>query len=246
MKKTTATTSIAPELLAAQFAKALPTTLRSVILFGSATTGEFVPYWSNYNLLVVCASLGLDELRALAPAAAAWARAGNPAPLLFTVAELTASRDAFPIELLDMQQSRRILWGDDLLADMRIERNHLRVQIERELKGKLLALRGRYLECTDHPAAVDELMLRSTPTFLVLFRAVLRLHEQSVPITKLAALAALAQHIAFDVRPFEQLDAHRRLPPAERGRPSGVAFDQYLRAIETVVRSLDPRPATQS
>ena len=38
-----------------------------------------------------------------------------------------------------------MLFGDDPLADLTIRHEHLRLQLERELKGKLLALRERYL-----------------------------------------------------------------------------------------------------
>ena len=156
------------------------------------------------------------------PTIVAWNRAGHPTPLLFTPEGLDSSTDAFPIELLDIQQSRRVLWGADLLASMRVHAEHLRLQIERELTGKLLSLRSRYLLAEGKPEAVTELMLRSLSTILVLFRAVLRLYQSDVPPKKLDALHALRTHVDFDVEPFERLFEMKQRPCQCAGQAGGL------------------------
>jgi predicted nucleotidyltransferase len=231
-------TPITPEQLAKQLADALPDQLRSVVLYGSAAAGDFVPGASNYNLLVVVESLTVAELDRLAPTIAAWIRAGNPQPLLFTPHQLSASRDAFPIELLDIRQSRRVLWGEDSLADMVVKPGDLRLQVERELTGKLLKLRARYLQAAGNSEAVAQLMLQSLSTFLVLFRAALRVYEDSAPERKLDALRGLAQHIEFDIRPFERLFELKELATHPPGAVVDVSFVDYLHAIECVAQAI--------
>ena len=121
--------------------------------------------------------------------------------------------------MLDIQQSRRVLVGPDLLADMRIEPLHLRLAVERELTGKLLSLRGKFAVVADRPRPVQDLMLGSLSTFLVLFRAALRLYQESVPDIKLDALHALAQAYPFDTAPFERLFEAKQLSPSGRRVP---------------------------
>ena len=58
----------------------------------------------------------------------------------FRPQELAESADVFPIELLDMQQSRKVLFGADLLADMTIDMRDYRMQLERDLKTRYLLL----------------------------------------------------------------------------------------------------------
>jgi hypothetical protein len=231
-----------PEQLVEQLAVALPQHLKCVVLYGSAAAGDFVPGASNYNLLVIVDPLGVAELDALSPSIVSWSRCGNPTPLFFTQHQLAESIDAFPIELLDIWQSRRILWGPDLLADMPVEPAHLRWQVERELTGKLLKLRGRYLLTKGRPDAVMELMLRSLSTFLVLFRAALRLYQNTVPDVKLDALHALAKHIPFDVQPFEQLFEFKQRTGGARRKAPDVSFVSYLTAIERVANAVDGQP----
>ncbi|HEY4233580.1 MAG TPA: hypothetical protein VGM76_09140 [Lacipirellulaceae bacterium] len=230
--------AITPEQLAKWLSELLRDRLKSVLLYGSAAAGDFVEGASNYNLLVIADPLGEAELKAVAAPVAAWDRAGHPAPMLFTPEQLKSSLDAFPIEMLDIQQSRRVLFGADALAGMQIEPIHLRLAVERELTGKLLSLRGKYALAAENPRAVQDLMLGSLSTILVLFRAALRLYQDEVPDTKLEAMRELAKHIPFDPQPFERLFAAKR-ESAKRGGEAPVSFSAYLAAIERVVAAIN-------
>jgi hypothetical protein len=231
--------AMTPEQLAKWLGEVLRERLQCVMLYGSAAAGDFVEGESNFNLLVVVEPLGVPELKTMGPPLAAWDRAGHVLPKIFATEQLATSLDAFPIEMLDIQQSRQVLFGTDLLAALRIEPVHLRLAVERELTGKLLSLRAKYAVAADRPAAVRELMLGSLSTFLVLFRAALRLFEREVPEVKLEALRALAKHISFDTRPFEQLSELKQLSPAARRGAAEVSFAAYLGAIEGVVREIN-------
>jgi hypothetical protein len=231
-----------PKQLAEQLAAALPQQLKCVVLYGSAAAGDFIEGASNYNVLAVAEPLGIDQLNELSLPIVAWNRAGHATPLFFTPQQLTDSMNAFPIELLDIQQSRRILWGVDLLADLRVEHANLRRQVQRELNGKLLRLRSRYLLSAGHPKAVSELALRSLSTFLVLFRATLRLHQDTVPDTKLDALRDLAKHISFDPGPFEKLFEFKQHTNKRSGKLPDVSFASYLAAIECVAEAVNRQP----
>ena len=228
-----------PEELVEQLEKAIPGRLCSAVLYGSAAAGDFVPGTSNYNVLLVLDRLGVAELDALSKPALQWAKAGNRPPLLFTRSQLKASADVFPIELLDIRQSHRVLFGEDPLADITIQHEHLRLQLERELKGNLLALRERYLLTGGKPKLVAELLTSSVAGFLVLFRAALRLFQEDVPAHKIDALRLLAQHIPFDPQPLLEIDAlkHRRRKPREVA-PQAL-FESYLTTIEQVAEAVD-------
>ncbi len=227
------------EQLVEQLKQALPTGLRSVVLYGSAAAGDFVPGTSNYNVLVVADRLDMTELNALSKPATQWTRAGHRPPLLFTPAQLEASVDVFPIELLDVQQSHRVLFGEDPLVNIVVNHEHLRLQLERELKGKLLALRERYLLTGGRPRHVVRLLTASLPGFLVLFRAAVRLFRDEIPAGKLAALDALTEYIPFDPGPFTEVyDLKHRRPKVRETAPQAL-FESYLKTIERVVEAID-------
>lgn len=220
---------------------ALPQTLRSIVLFGSAVTGDFVASASRYDLLIVVERLGFGELEALRDSFRQWTRAGHPTPLLLTVEEVRHSTDAFAIEWLDLLQARRVLAGGDPLGGMTIDPAHLRLHLERELKGKLLALREEYVLAQGRRQQTTDLMIHSLSTFLVLSRAALRLYQGEVPAAKLDALRALASHISLDPQPFLVVAAlkegKRRLDAAATQR----LFQDYLSAVEAIVSAVDRR-----
>lgn len=239
-----------PEQFTERLKSALPAGLRSVVLYGSAAAGDFVPGRSTYNVLVVADRLGMAELDALASPVAEWTRQGNEPPLLFTADELKNSADTFPIELADIRQSRKTLLGEDLIAGIDFKQENLRLQLERELKGKLLSLRRHYLHTQGDSDRIVALMKKSLSTFLVLFRAGLRLFQPEVPAVKLDALAELAKHISFDPQPFRAV--HELAAPGQGpGKPPGdrharVLFTDYLGAVEKLVDAIDRHILTKT
>ena len=227
------------EQLVAALQQVMGPNLKSVVLYGSAAAGDFVPGLSGNDVLIIAERLGSPELAALSGTLVEWERAGNPLPQLFTAQELNAAADVFPIELLDMQQSRRVLFGPDPLAELKIDMQHYRGQLERELKVRFQLLRRRYVACSDNDERLAHLMIASVSTFLVLLRAALRLYNEPAPAEKADALGPLAKHVAYDPQPIRAVSELRtqknRLSPGELKR----LFGQYLQSIEQVVHSVD-------
>src|SRR5260370_18492741 len=99
------------------------------ILFASAARGDFKEGHSDLNVLCVLRSVAARELARVTPVVHWWCQDQyEPAPLFFTPDELRQSADVFSIELLDMQHSRRVLYGADCIADIDIPLNLARVQ----------------------------------------------------------------------------------------------------------------------
>lgn len=228
-----------PEQLVEALQKAIGPNLKGVVLYGSAVVGDFVPGVSGHDVLIIAEQLGASELTTLSAPLMRWEHAGNPLPQLFTPQELANSTDVFPIELLDMRQSRRVLFGPDPLGGLKIDMHDYRVQLERELKTRLLLLRRRSLACLGDEERVAGLMVASISTFLVLLRAVLRLYNDSAPMEKVNALDQLARHMKFDPQPFHAvLDLKRRQVRPADGEMASL-FGQYLTSIEQVVQNVD-------
>jgi len=230
---------MSPENLVTELKNLLSARLKSVILYGSSASGDFIPGVSGHNVLLVVDPLGSQELELVAPAVAKWTREGHPAPQLMTPAELATSADVFPIEILDMQRSRKVLWGEDPLSHLQVNQEHLRMQLEHDLRSKLLFFRQRYLETCQSPKNLSGLLVSSLSTFLVLFRAALTLYDEEVPLCKEEALQKLAKRLAFDPQPFEtvwQWKARQKATPNVDVKK--LAYD-YLSAIERVVMAVD-------
>jgi hypothetical protein len=227
---------LTPEILTDELKKICGENLRAVILFGSAAAGDHVQ-GSGSNVLAVLNKLGAQELLSLTELSAQWTKAGHPAPLLFTWERLRQSADVFPIELLDIKENQKLLFGEDPLADINIKLDDLRRELEHEMKGKLIALRERFLTTKGAPKQVKELLTSSLSTFLVLFKAALRLQGENPPAKKIEALALLKKHVDFDDEVFSIIWDLRE--GKKRGENPVELFKRYLKAVETVTDAVD-------
>jgi hypothetical protein len=213
--------------------------LESVILYGSAADGEFHPDFSNVNLLCILRESSFARLTAMAPAVEWWTRQKHHPPLVLTREELERSTDVFSIELLDMQQRHRVLFGNDVLSGLHIPMHLHRAQLEYELREKLILLRSRLLHAANNKKLLWELMLGSLSTFTTLFRHGLIALGDTPPRGKREAVQALAARIPFDASAFfELLDIRERKAETKQFEVTDV-FDRYLDAVQRVTAAVD-------
>ena len=173
--------------------------IESIILFGSAVAGDFHPGLSNLNLLCVLRDSSFAALQSLAPVAKWWDGQKQPPPLCMTRTELERSTDVFTIELLDMQQHHRTLLGEDVVQGLQISMHVHRVQVEYELREKLILLRQQVLLASGNNARLWDLLLRSVPSFGTLFRHALIALGETSPSGRREAVDALSKRVGFDL-----------------------------------------------
>ncbi len=213
--------------------------LESVILYGSAVSGEYDPEYSNVNLLCVLKDTALSNLLALAPSIEWWTEQSHSAPLLITRDELEHSADVFAIEFMDIQRHHRVLFGSDPVASLKIPMQLHRAQLEYELREKLILLRQRLTLTGGEEKRAWELILHSLPAFTTLFRHVLIAQGAPVPATKREAVKTLAANLSIDGSPFEQLlDIREHRANPKQFRVLEVAA-RYLAAVERVTAAVD-------
>src|SRR5580658_5355499 len=215
------------------------TNLESVILFGSAAAGDFHPEFSNVNLFCVIRDSSFAALQALAPAVRWWDGQKQPPPLFMTRDEIERSTDVFSIELIDMQQHHRVLFGEDVVQGLTIPANLHRVQVEYELREKLALLRQHLLLASSDDSRLWELLLRSVSSFATLFRHALIVLGHDAPAAKREAVQALSKQIGFDASGMLQvLDVRERKSDRKQFNVMDV-FSRYLAAVEQVAAAVD-------
>jgi hypothetical protein len=215
------------------------TNLQAVILFGSAASGDYEPGFSDLNLFCVLRDASPAGLRALSDVARWWTKQKQPPPLVMTRPELERTTDVFTIELLDMQQHHRVLFGDDVVQSLTVPLDLHRVQVEYELREKLLLLRQGYLLSAGKDRAVWDLMLHSVPSFLTLFRHALIALGKAPTTGRRDAVQSLATQVGFDPSVIlSLLDVRQKKVKQNAFRPDDV-FKRYLEAIERVTDAVD-------
>jgi hypothetical protein len=215
------------------------TNLESVILFGSAVAGDFHPEFSNVNLFCVVREASFASLQALAPAVKWWDAQKQPPPLFMTRDEMMRSVDVFTIELLDVQQHHRVIFGDDVVQGLKIPLDLHRVQVEYELREKLALLRQHLLLATGNDSRMWEVMVRSVSSFATLFRHALIVLGHKAPLGKRDAVQSLAGVIGFDASGVLHVLDVREKRAERKSFDAADVFSRYLAAIEQVTSAVD-------
>lgn len=234
------------EQLARDLARTYGDDLASVVLYGSAARGEYVEGVSDLNVLVLLRDTAPATLRRGTELARAWVGEGNPPPLIMGVEEWARSADVFPIELSDIREAHRTLHGADPFAGIQIDPADLRLQCEHELKGKHIQLRERYLFSAGEPEELGAVLRKSLSTFLVLFRAVLRLAGEEGVREPEAVIRRTAERAGFDPAPLLEILRARRAGGAWKPAPESPEVTGYLEAVGRVVEFVDRLSASRS
>ena len=213
--------------------------LVSVVLYGSAVTGDFQEARSDLNVLCVLERVDVAALEQGEAAIDWWMKKKQPAPVLLSLEEIRNAHDAFAIEFLDIRAAYRILHGNDVIEAIQVDPAHHRHQVEHELRSRLLRLRGRYLALQKDRREVVGLMTDSIPTFATLFRHVLLLSGSEGPLKKREIFQAAAARFGIASAPFETLldvrENQRRLTDSE----IRSVFEEYLRQITKAAEHID-------
>ena len=215
--------------------------LVSVILYGSAATGDFVPKRSDYNILIALQQITPRDLRNAHASIREWHRLGHPVPVYFTVSELQNAGDVFPIEFHQMEVARKVLYGEDVLANVKISDVYLRHQVEYELRSKLILLRRQYIPASESVESLTNLMAESLASFSALFRAVLLLSRIEPPLKKHEVVALTIEQFGLNGTTFEKIFNIRENNFAETldEVSANALFADYLVQIERVIDTVD-------
>jgi hypothetical protein len=97
-----------------------------------------------------------------------------------------------------MADAHEVLHGADPLAGLTASTEALRLQAERELRGKLVTLHNGMLHAAGSDEHVGSLLTMALPSFVTYLRAALRLAGHAVPGTCERVIEAGAALIGFD------------------------------------------------
>ena len=226
-------------LVANDYKSAFGADLVSVILYGSSVTKDYDPNKSDLNFLIVLSEESIERLHLAHELVVKWRKKKVSTPLFLTKDYIESSLDTFPIEFLNIKRNHALIVGEDVLEGISFKRNFIRMQCERELKGKLLLLRERYVETRGKHKVLKELISASLPTFVFVFRGLLYHLEMEVPETKRETVSQVSKELNLDEELFLSL------LKIEKGllKPSSQEmvdiFKRYLREIRKLAFLID-------
>jgi hypothetical protein len=201
---------------------------------------EFIPRKSDLNFLVVLTPKGIEQIDKVHKLFPQWTKKRIALPLFLTMEYIQASMDSYPIEFFNMQCSYRVIQGKDVLKDFPLKKEDIRLQCERELKGKLLQLRQTFILTKGQPKGLKSLINQSIVTFTSIFRALLYLRGKEVPKGKKEViLATCREFIEIEESLFTELLDIKSTGKKLSREQLHKTVQQYIAQIEALSESVD-------
>lgn len=176
--------------------------LISIILYGSGAGSDFKPGTSDLNFLIILSEEAIDHLDSTLETVTRWRKRHVATPLFMTESYIKSSLDAYPLEFLNIKKNYILVYGKDILKDISWEPHHLRLQCEREIKGKLLLLREGFLETEGRQKRIVELIKASITAFLSIFNGLLHLKGSELPSTSREIIQSVSKEMPVNQEIF--------------------------------------------
>jgi len=174
--------------------------LLAAAVYGEAATEAYRPLTSLLETVLLVDRVVPADLRLLRDQVDDWYRHRLATPLVVDPAYLVSSRDVFPLEMLELRDRHRLLHGapDPFAALPPPNPTYLRLELEEQVKGKLLHLRETYVALGVSGRGLDTLLATTRGPFDVTLRGLLCLADRPRPARLADVIDAVAP--AYGVR----------------------------------------------
>ena len=172
--------------------------LLGILLYGSTARGAYVPKRSNVNLLVGLDRVGPKELAEYRKLRAEVEKPPIATPLFLDPTYIRYSTDTFPLEFLDIRSFHVLLTGQNILQGVTVDSKHLRLELEREIKGKLLLARQAYLESEKDESRLLSILSHSFNSLRVIFFGIVYLRENRIVRDVRELVERVCEHFGLD------------------------------------------------
>jgi len=179
--------------------------LQSAYLYGSAAREGWSSKTSDINILLLVDSGQYEKWPEAAEVVKRKLKGGFAVPLILSENYVRSSLDVYPMEFLDIKLWHEVLHGNDFFADLTIEPSDLRIQAEREIKGKWVQLRQAALESGSNTTAMRNLLAMTVPTWNSVFQALLVISGDSVPTDRLELIEKGSAVAGVDAEVFKRV-----------------------------------------
>ncbi len=178
--------------------------LSSVFLYGSCAVEDCSTSFSDINLMVIINNLCAADLKKASHAVNEFRKNGKYLPIFMDRDEWFNSCDVYAMEYSDIKERNKIIYGENLIEGLNIEKKYLRLQCEQDVKNLLIRLRQNYLTIANDKKALKNLIMTSSKTFMVIFRTILRLSEIVVPVAHADVINVFAEKIRIEEFEFDK------------------------------------------
>ena len=211
----------------------------SIYLVGGVLTEDYREGAAKIDSVIVLQKMELAFLDILAPLGKRYGKQGLAAPLIMDPVYICNSVDVFPLEFLNFKLLHHTLYGEDLFAGLTLNKQELRFQCERELKGKLIWLHRIYVSSMGDRKVLAGDIVRHFEGYLPLFRGLVHLLGQAPAAGLKKVLDQLGQLAGTETEVFEEIYAIKQDLTNPSKDEIAQLFEKFYRATTRLVEVVD-------
>jgi predicted nucleotidyltransferase len=214
----------------------------SLAVYGSLARGTYRERESDVNLAVVVLEASAAKLHALHDPFRTAFREVRVDPFFVEAGEIARIAEAFPIKLRDIRAHHDPIFGEDRFASIEIDREHLRIRLEQELRNHLLRLRRAAVDHGNDAGELARSVYRSARALELELGTLLELSGEEPPASAAEVAAAAAAKFDLD---RATLDAVARFRTGAGEIDVAAAFDGVLAVVGKAVEIADQLEVTR-
>ncbi|OSS42223.1 hypothetical protein DESAMIL20_1776 [Desulfurella amilsii] len=183
---------------------------------------------SKNGLLVVLDNVFLDDIKKLKQELKKFKKLFST-PLVFEADFLAKNEDYFCMEILELKENAKVLFGNDLLQNIDIDAQALKNQIKREIASKILAIRSSFLELTLERKTVEDIAYRSLYNFYLISKYLLYFRG----VDSQNVFEDLEKHLSIGLDNTKKLFFMGKRPTFDKLLP---LFEGYLKELDNFLK----------
>lgn len=212
--------------------------LVSITLYGSGARGTYSFRESDLNLLLVIQRADMASLAVLRLAITALGEGLRVAPYLVTRAELPQMVRAFPTRVMEMKRGHVVLAGEDVLAELAVDRAELAQRCHQEMLNLLMRFRHCLLGKVDADALEADVRAYLPPLVKTL-RSLLFVRTGEYTELRDDVLRAAARHFGLPEATLLQFGAWRSGRVEFTATEWDEASAAFLEVLQRVTETAD-------
>jgi len=227
------------EILINEAKKTLGERFLSAVLYGSYVDQTNTKH-SDINLIIVIEQLTAQDLKNLNPIIKRWKKTKQSLPIFMGKTEWFASTDVYPMEYSDIKERYSILYGEDIVSDLKIDKSHLRLQCESETKNLLIRLRQGYVSNSSDKKIIEQLIINSSKSLIAIFKTVLRLvSDNKISNDKHQIINDVAPLIGLDAEFFSKVLEFRHNRKVFSSKEYDLVIQKLIDSIYDALKYID-------
>lgn len=224
------------KILAANIHSGFPQALRMIAVFGSLVRQEFNTQRSDINILMVIDELDIGSLEKLNSVIKKTLIRTYISPILLKKDELPSFARAFPIKFLEIKSCYKVLYGDDLMKDIAIEKEYLRLRCEQELRNILSRMRRLLAMGVNY----NNLLAGNFPRFFAYYLSTLKSIAYLMGFQSGDPVAYSAKSLGIDIGLINKLmETKKRHPKSWTESDVENSGHSFLDILEKTIQSLN-------